>query len=595
MVRRWTGWLVLGGLLFILLLGAATFDRSSWPTVVGDEATYLMQAESLAFDFDLTYERGDYERFVELHGIVPEGLILQAGDSDEPPTLTYGKPFVYGVATAPFVRLSPTRGPFVANAFYLALAALAAAFVLSRHLGPSAPLWVAAFVFGSVTFAYVFWAHMDLLLLVLVTISLALAYGSGRESGGPSPEVWEDAATKSLLRFALPWAASGALLGVVTLVRPFYGALFLPLLFAVPKERRGAGLGALLGGAAVVLVLLTGVNLVLHGTWSSYGGERMGFYSYTGFPEVDFPTERWDERLAERPGKGSWIAADRLVFDVKPRVYAYDALYFLIGRHVGVLPYFLPLLLGLVAFRRDRGRWALPLAVLLAVAGFFYVRSFNFWGGGGALANRYFLPLYPAFWYLAARPVRMPAVWPILSMLAATPFLLPLWSAPREFPLENGGYRWVSDVAREYLPYETTQDHLKPSGRDDVTHGALWVKPLTPAVRSRRGGAELVFDPSKGETLELLVGRQTPLESLAVTFQGDAAPARLGAIEGGELGFSAFTPDGGTVFEIVLDDKPYARHRMWWTEDEWSLYRLELTLPEGFGRRVPFRLEAGGG
>lgn len=594
MVSRWASWWILGGLLLALLLGAATFDRATWPTVVGDEATYLMQAESLAFDLDLTYDRGDYDRFVDHHGIRPEGLILQSsGGEDGERTLSYGKPFVYAVAIAPFVRLSPTRGPFVGNAFYLALAALAAAFVLRRWLGPTAPLWVTAFVFGSVTFAYVFWAHMDLLLMVLVALALSLAYGSEREAGGPTPDIWEDSATKSLPRFALPWAVAGAFLAVVTLARPFYGALFLPLAFAVPRERPKAGLGALLGGAAVAVLLVTGTNLVLHGTWSSYGGERMGFYSYTGFPDVDFPAERWDERLAQRPGKGSWIAADRLMFDVKPRVYAYDGLYFLVGRHVGVLPYFLPLLLGLVAFRRHRGRWALPLAVLLAVAGFFYVRSFNFWGGGGALANRYFLPLYPAFWFLAARPLRRPVVWPVLSFLAAAPFLLPLWSAPRDFPLENGGYRWVSEIAREHLPYETTQDHLKPSGKDDFVHGTLWIKPLGPEVRARRGGEEMVFDPTKGETLELLLGRETPIDSVAITFLGDAAPARIQALEGGELGFSAFTPDGGTVFEITLAE-PYARHRMWWTKDEWALYRLELTLPESFGQPVPFRLEPSG-
>ena len=42
-------WLALAALLAATLVGAATFDRRSWPGVVGDEATYLMAAESLAW------------------------------------------------------------------------------------------------------------------------------------------------------------------------------------------------------------------------------------------------------------------------------------------------------------------------------------------------------------------------------------------------------------------------------------------------------------------------------------------------------------------------------------------------------------------
>ncbi len=54
---------VLAALLLATLVGAATFDRRSWPGLVGDEATYLMAAASLAWDQDLRYERADYDRF----------------------------------------------------------------------------------------------------------------------------------------------------------------------------------------------------------------------------------------------------------------------------------------------------------------------------------------------------------------------------------------------------------------------------------------------------------------------------------------------------------------------------------------------------
>ncbi len=74
----------------------------------------------------------------------------------------YGKPSSYSLFIAPFIRLSPTRGAAVANALLLALAACVAARALHHRIGPTAPLWVAVWVFASVVFAYVFWVHSDL-------------------------------------------------------------------------------------------------------------------------------------------------------------------------------------------------------------------------------------------------------------------------------------------------------------------------------------------------------------------------------------------------------------------------------------------------
>src|SRR5205085_4960316 len=107
-------WALLALLLAATLLGAATFDRRRWPSVVGDEATYLMAAQSLAWDGDLRYSRADHKRFVAQWGVQPDGLILQSADRGR--TLIYGKPTTYPLFLAPFLRLAPTRGPFLANA-----------------------------------------------------------------------------------------------------------------------------------------------------------------------------------------------------------------------------------------------------------------------------------------------------------------------------------------------------------------------------------------------------------------------------------------------------------------------------------------------
>ena len=101
-MQRYGSWGLLGLLLAATLIGALTFDRRSWPGLVGDEATYLMQAQSLAWDHDLRYSRRDYDRFVEQWGLKPDGLILQSGDGGR--TLVYAKPASYALWISPFLR-----------------------------------------------------------------------------------------------------------------------------------------------------------------------------------------------------------------------------------------------------------------------------------------------------------------------------------------------------------------------------------------------------------------------------------------------------------------------------------------------------------
>jgi hypothetical protein len=600
MGKTTAAWAVLALLLAALLLGAVTFDRRQWPSVVGDEASYWMAAASLAHDFDLRYERRDYDRFVAAWGQPPEGLILQSPDGGQ--TLIYGKPFFYPLYLAPFVRLAPLHGPLVANVLLLALAVGMACRTMRHRLGWAAPLWGTGFVFASVTFAHVFWIHADLFLMSLTALGLAAIYGGPgqeRESRPQAlPEIYQDptqdGSRKERRLRLLRWTCAGALLGVVAVARPFYGALLLPALLAAWGRGR-RNLWPLTAGVVLVLAVTALVNLGTRETWSSYGGVRHAFYSYTGFPAVDLNAADWQQRSAER-GTNSWLRAAGVVrpFDGgEARRLGWNAVYYLVGRHVGLLPYFLPLFFALLVYRGGGGRWALLLAVALGALCFFWVRPVNFFGGGGALANRYFLPFYPAFWFLPGRPLfdsfggwRRTLRWlavpvlPLLMFLFAAPFLTPLWTAPRAYPIaEAGGLRHVSSFARAWLPYETTQSHLKPSGQEDVLHGTLWVKPLTPGIVPLDGGAWLRL-PADGGTL--LVGNPQPLTELWVQCAAPC-PARL-EVDGGEVAETILRPDGGSALRITLQ-APRARHPMWWGSGDITLYQLRLTLPEDLPAR----------
>lgn len=561
-------------LLAATLASALSFDRRSWPGLVGDEATYLMQAQSLAWDFDVRYTRGDYDRFVAQWGVKPDGLILQSGDGGR--TLVYAKPASYALWIAPFLRLAPLHGAAIANALLLALAAVLAARVLARRLGPAAPLAVAVAIYASVSFAYVFWAHSDLFLMCLTAIALALAYG-GPRPGQASEEPGRPPETAA--RAALRYAAVGFLLGLVFASRPFYGALLVPAAFAVPmsqRPRRRLGI-ALLAAGAILAVAGSGLTHFAEAdSWSPYSGERQSFDAKSGFPAVDLPAGSWEQRGAGR-GNRSWLPADT----VGPRLTAWNALYFLAGRDVGVLPYYLPLLLGLLAFRRGEGRGFLLLAVLVAAGCFLLTRPFNFYGGGGAIANRYFLPIYPALWFAAGRRPR--AAWTLaagalLAALLAAPFLAALWRQPRAFFLdEENGYRYVTAAARRLLPFETTQSHLKPGGRDDFMQNGLWIKPLTTSTAPEGGGIRIA-PPGNGE---LLVGAAHPLPGLRmIVLPGGTAGL---AVAGATIRASHPRPGGGAVYLLHLGT-PGAVHKMWWSENDqpFYLYSLRLSAPAGF-------------
>lgn len=574
------GWVVLGSLLLIsLLLAGFFFDRTE---LEGDEPTYAAQAASLAWDFDLRWERADYDRFVAQWGGPPGGLMLQSGDGGA--RIGFGKPFLYSVVTAPFVRLAPLRGAAVANALLLALAGILAALALRSRVAGAAPWYAALFVFGSVGFAYVYRLQADLFLLAATVCGFALAYGwqkTERDREAPAEIFGEPSFEERIAPQPrwLRWLAVGALVAVPGACRPPYLLLLLPALLAVPEVRRRTGIPALLGGALAVLLLTAGIQHAVSGSWSPYAGERLDFDARTGYPEVDFPRSEWPQQILMR-GSRAWLgeAAPQRVFS--PRLLGWNLLYGAVGRHAGLLPYFAPLLLIFAAYRRQRGRWALAAAAALGILGFLLFRPFEFTGGFGAIGNRYFLPFYGALWFAVAKPAR--GLWAVLALALAILFLPPLWRHPGA-PLRSAAgeeYRWISGVAGRWLPYETSLASL-PGVRSGL-RGNLWVQPVGGAIWRTREGDLRLFGDGTGE---LLVASVRPLPRILVDCDREA-PTKL-ETGGAELRPLLLRGDGSIVFRVTLFE-PATVHPTEWSPDPVSFYRMTLRLPGA--RPVPIGL-----
>ncbi len=565
-------WAALLTLLAGLVGASATLDRSEWPGLFGDEATYLMAAQSLAWDGDLLFGSADFERFVSFWETSPEGLILQSGDGGK--TITYGKPFFYPLVIAPFVRLLGVRGPFIANALLLGLASILSARVLSRKLGELAPLGLATLIFASVVFLYVFQAHADLFLLCCSAIALSFVFDS---------EARQEA--QDSLGLILRWSAVGALIGLVVYSRPLYAPLFLPAILGLPRKRWGKAICGLGLGALVLVGLAAAVHRINGGAWTSYGGERRGFYASTGYPGVDFAAEEWSAEIGQT-SNAAWSEVETI--SKLPRtsfsLWGWNGVYFFLGRDVGLLAYFFPATLALIGWPKRWIRWSLLAAVGLSFAAFFLYRPFNFYGGGGAVANRYLLALYQAFWFMSNGRLRLRHL--IMVLLVAAPFVWPAWAHPRSYPLRpNRTYAFVSRTASRLLPYETTQSHLKPAGRSDVVHSRLWVKFLTPTVRSNRDGDVLFIDAqSRGE---FLVGSSKPVSAIEIQVFG-SEDATIDLLSGAKLVSEEFNADGQQI-GLKLG-RPRAKHRMWWSWNDVFIYELEMRANGSLGERIAFVL-----
>ncbi len=550
---------VLWALVLALTAAVAAFDPGDWPYTVGDEGVYSMQAQSLAFDFDRRYEAADHGRYLETTGKVPDPLILQSVDGGG--VLVYAKPAFYSLYLAPFVRLAPARGPIAANLLLLVLAGLLLECLLLRRIGADGPLVAAFLLFFSVTFGHVFWVHADLFYLVVTALGLCCL------------DPWFEGERLSLARLA----GGGALLAIAGAGRPFY--LAIPgavLLAAMPTLRESWGRRAaafVVLGAAALLAGSAWFHAGSGGAWSPYVGERQGFSSATGYPDVDFNRREWPELLAAR-GDASWLREGFLLPSFDAALLGHNVVHALLGRSIGIVPYFLPLVVACACLRPgSRRRWLL-VAVALGLLAFLIKSPHNFYGGAGAIANRWFLPLYPVFWFLIERPPTRR--WLAASAVAAALFVGPLWFSAASFPLEidpeSGArrLRYVSSAAKRLLPVETSQIHLS-SAPGDLQHGDLRVRLIGSGVRPHGDGG-IRYRP--GADGELLIGSPVRLRSLTV----ELVPVDADV--------------GESVTFVVERPRRIARHSYWYGGIPLNYYRLVLSefpaggVPQGGYRDV---------
>jgi hypothetical protein len=396
-----------------------------------DESTYYAIIQSLARDGDLKYERADIIRIRERFWVGPMGLFLQKGKGGQ---LFYAKSFMYPLVAAPFFRLFDVHGILLANGLMVLLVLLMGFLLLRQHHPPQQSFtFTLVYLFSSVAFIYIWWTTADLFNFF---INFAALFFFFYEFKKPA---WENLA--------------GVFFAAAIFSKPnnvlHIGFLFLFLLYR--RQWKKFAVMALL--CMLVLSGLFAFNYGQTGSFNYQGGERMSFYG-------NFPYERGDFTFAG----GFKMSTDNYWsrYYLNPAIVVLNLFYYIFGRFTGMFIYFFPALFLLLLFCFQKKRpedWFLLAAAVAAILVYVLVMPDNYFGGGGSLGNRYFLSIFPIFFFLGYRERIFKFT--LVPLFVAVVFLSPVYmdglfhSASPRFP-------GVTFPARLFPP-EKTQFLTLPS------------------------------------------------------------------------------------------------------------------------------------
>ena len=358
----------------------ASFDVRDGP-LAGDQANFVLQAQSLRHGANLSFDSEDLRRWSEFGWAdKPYGLFYRATDDG----WVFAKPYGYSAYLVPFMAvLGEARGIAVANGMLLAaLIAVVVALLRLRMTGPVVPLVATACVFASAAPFYGWVVHTEVFLAVLVGAACWLVirhFDTGSYASGLSAVI--------VVAFAFSEKATLAFV---------FAPVLLLMLVKLGNWRRRVGVVAV--GGAAVLVFVSPYLWYSDGQhWNPYQGER--YYSFGEVP-FDGVSSANDVRMksADRNHYFSAEAFGRV--GRAPEAIPQSALTTVVGRHTGLLV-FAPMSLIALAYTVRRWRDADQVARLLLAGTVAYLLLYvlllpRFYVGGSSFGNRYFVQISTA-------------------------------------------------------------------------------------------------------------------------------------------------------------------------------------------------------
>jgi len=499
----------------------------------GRETTYWLAVESLAADRDLTLAEADRARFADRFGARPSAAQVDIAGG----AARLDAPWLWTrLAAAARAALGPRGATLLQIALFAWIAALAAATLAPRLGGGSAGLLVAVSLLASAAFALPFRLEPRALEAAAMATAAAAVWYRRLGPARAADDVYRgDLSGRPALG---RWLVAGAAFAPVAVGSPAYLALAAPLLAAAPAARRRLSTLLFLAGAAAVAAPVVAI-----------GGPP--WPPPDGAPSIS--------------------------------LYGWSAAGLLLGRGVGLLPYFVPALLLVTLGGREEGKRWVPGAILASLGLQLALAPFDFVEGALAPGNAWFLPLFALLLVAAERGEGAPATLAV-GLVGLAPLLAP-WALALGAPdAAEAIARRVVAVER-LLPAASTL-RLQP-GAADLARGGLAARGFAPGVTAT-GDGRLRLDAARAD---LVVTSDRPLSSLRLEL-GREAPAQLD-VRGGKLGNVTYRPSGEVAVDLLVDPRRARRHPVWWSRDAAWSYPIELRLSQSPASPLPLELPFG--
>lgn len=564
--------------IFLFALGASLFLNIRGLQknfLFADEATYYMLTQSIAQDGDIEYTRRDLIRYYQSFNAGPLGLFLKKGKDEK---IYFAKSFAHSLFSAPFAKLLGCNGILVFHSLlFFLLLYLGYAYFSTANPPAFSLAIVFTFFFASVAMVYFLWLSPDFFNLFLVFCVLFLWLYKYQALRRPQQPPVLPARLHHF--FLSPWSdfLAAGLAAVAVFSKPPNIVVMGPLVLHLLLQKKWIRTGSVILIFLAVSALFWGSNYYITGDWNYQGGNRKTFYGEGGYPlEKEHLTF---ERAVGGVMTSEGYAEKHLY---PPRVFIRNIFYYFFGRFTGLTWYYFPAVLALILFfmrRKSPYQWMLLAALAGEILIYIVLMPDNYNGGGGALANRYFLSIYPFFLFLPGlerKPKELGISWAAASFFVAQILVSPLQHS--HFPATH-----AKKFPFTLMPVEMTLINNLPTNtnpaaqRQPVGMEYTWLYFLddnfiprtTSALESRgfytRGPHEAdmilkTFYPIKKVTFRFLNNPRMS-NTITVRFGGESKKITLGSLQRGAL---TFTPK--RVFKM----------------NQWiHLYRLSVKAEKG--------------
>lgn len=436
-------------LIFAFFLGFSLFVNL--PSIhqgflFADQAIYYSMTQSLAQDGDLEYTKKDLIRYYKDFPAGPLGIFLKKARGGK---LFYAKSFAYPLFAAPFVKLFGASGALVFHSLLLLfLLLMGHAYFSVSNPSSLSLITILTFMFASIAGVYFIWISPDFFNLFLVFTVLFLWLYKHKIPQTTDPDAKPLGKMQSFLRSDWSDYLAGLMIGIAVFSKPPNIVLLGPIVLHSLTKKKFMKTSLIILCFLIASVLFWGSNYMVTGEWNYQGGERKTFY-YT-YPlekaDITFDSLRTMEMTSDGYAQKHLLPA---------KFIPYNLIYYFIGRYTGIIWYFFPAFLFLILFfvnRKILYQWLILLAVFAEILIFVVLMPDNYAGGGGALGNRYFLPIYPFFLFLTPTKQKIKNLY--LCWIMAAVFISPILISP--FTHSHYPSTHVKKLPFKILPVEMT-------------------------------------------------------------------------------------------------------------------------------------------